>query len=155
MPHLHEKIDFTVSVFIVFNSKVLLRKHEKYNLWLGVGGHIELNEDPNQAAVREVKEEVGLDVVLFSRDMINSEYNQAGYKELIVPRFLNRHEVKPGHEHIDLCYFAKATSDYTTEQENEKSQGLKWFTLEELNDPTMSVAANIVPYAQAALNEVH
>ena len=65
MPHIHEKVDFTVEVFIVHNGKVLLRKHDKYKIWLSVGGHIELDEDPNQAAIREVKEEVGLDVKLF------------------------------------------------------------------------------------------
>ena len=56
MPHIHEKIDFTVGVFVVHKNKVLLRKHDKYHLWLDVGGHVELNEDPTEAAVREVKE---------------------------------------------------------------------------------------------------
>ncbi len=36
-------------------GKVQLRKHDKYNIWLSVGGHIEPDEDPNQAAIREVK----------------------------------------------------------------------------------------------------
>ena len=61
MPHIHNKIDFTVEVFIVYDNKVLLRKHDKYGMWLSVGGHIELDEDSNQAALREVKEEVGLE----------------------------------------------------------------------------------------------
>ena len=56
MAHIHEKIDFTASVYIVFENKVLLRLHDKYNLWLGVGGHIELDEDANAALLREVKE---------------------------------------------------------------------------------------------------
>ena len=51
MPHIHEKIDFDSDVFIVHDNKVLLRKHDKYKMWLAVGGHIELDEDPNQAAV--------------------------------------------------------------------------------------------------------
>ena len=59
MPHIHEKIDFTAEVFIVHHNRVLLRLHDKYNIWLSVGGHIELNEDPMEAAIREVKEEVG------------------------------------------------------------------------------------------------
>ncbi len=64
MPHIHDKIDFTVEVFIVYKDTVLLRKHNKYRYWLSVSGHIELNEDPNHAALREVKEEVGLDIIL-------------------------------------------------------------------------------------------
>jgi hypothetical protein len=53
MSHLHEKIDFTVEVFVVSGDAVLLRKHDKYKIWLGVGGHIELDEEPTQAAVRD------------------------------------------------------------------------------------------------------
>ena len=62
MPHIHEKIDFTSEVFIVYQDKVLLRIHDKYGRWLSIGGHIELDEDPVQAAIREAKEEVGLDI---------------------------------------------------------------------------------------------
>ncbi len=59
MPHIHEKIDFCVEVFIVHKNKVLLRVHDKFKFWLSIGGHIELDEDPIEAAYREVKEEVG------------------------------------------------------------------------------------------------
>ena len=65
-PHIHEKVDLTAEVFVVYRDKVLLRMHDKYHFWMSVGGHIEIDEDPNQAAVREVKEEVGLDVILWA-----------------------------------------------------------------------------------------
>ena len=65
MSHIHEKIDFTVEVFVVHKNRVLLRLHDKYKFWLSVGGHIELDEDPNQTALREVMEEVGLKVELY------------------------------------------------------------------------------------------
>lgn len=54
MPHIHEKIDFTVQAFVVHKNKVLLRKHDKHGVWVGVGGHIELDENPNEAILREV-----------------------------------------------------------------------------------------------------
>ena len=61
MPHIHEKVDFTVEVFIVYKNKVLLRMHDKHHAWISIGGHIELGEDPEESAIREVKEEVGLE----------------------------------------------------------------------------------------------
>ena len=64
MPHIHEKIDFTVAIFVVHDGKVLLIHHRKLDKWLPLGGHIELDEDPEQAALREAKEESGLDVEL-------------------------------------------------------------------------------------------
>lgn len=64
MVHLNYYIDNTVEVLIFYEDKVLLRFHDKYEIWLSVGGHIEVDEDINQAALREVLEEVGLEVEL-------------------------------------------------------------------------------------------
>lgn len=63
--HIHELIDFAVDVFIVYKNKVLLVHHIEQNKWLPVGGHVELNEDPEQALFREIKEECGLEVEIF------------------------------------------------------------------------------------------
>jgi 8-oxo-dGTP diphosphatase len=131
MPHIHEKIDFTVDVFIVHQNKVLLRKHDKYKIWLGVGGHIELDEDPTQAAIREVQEEVGLDIVLYDGNRIFSK-NTPNYNELIPPMFLNRHRINPAHEHVSLIYFAKSNTDKLILSETEKSEECRWFTASEI-----------------------
>ena len=64
MPHLHEKIDFTVAIFVVQNAQVLVILHRKLGKWLPLGGHIELDEDPEQAALREAREESGLEIEL-------------------------------------------------------------------------------------------
>ena len=53
MPHIHDKIDFTVAIFVVQQAKVLLVHHRALNKWLPLGGHIELDEDPEQAALRD------------------------------------------------------------------------------------------------------
>ena len=107
MAHIHEKIDFTVSVFIVYKQKVLIRLHEKYPKWLAVGGHIELGEDANTAALREVKEEVGLDVVLIPPPHWNSLkhiHKSSTYTELIPPFLLNIHNITEEHQHHDLFF---------------------------------------------------
>ena len=52
MAHIHEKIDFTVAIFVVHDSKILLIHHRKLDKWLSLGGHIELDEDPEIAALR-------------------------------------------------------------------------------------------------------
>ena len=107
MPHIHEKVDFTVEVFVVYKNTVLLRKHDKYKVWLSVGGHVEIDEDPNQAAIREVKEEAGLDAVL-DNSLQTFTKNDQDYHELIPPYFVNRHRINAKHEHVTLTYFAKS-----------------------------------------------
>jgi len=149
MPHIHEKIDFVADVFIVHDNRVLLRMHDKYKIWLPPGGHVELHEDPNEAAVREVKEEVGLDVTLLGDAQIPHFKDS---KELIPPRFFNRHKINDTHEHISLVYFAASASDVIKQGDTEISDDIRWFTREELNDPKFGVNERIKHYAEAALD---
>jgi 8-oxo-dGTP pyrophosphatase MutT (NUDIX family) len=152
MPHIHGQVDFVADVFIVHNNKVLLRKHDKYKAWLSVGGHIELNEDPNQAAVREVKEEVNLDVTLISS--IHEFSRPEEGKELIPPRFMNRHRINDTHEHVALVYFATTESTDIIQGAREISEEIRWFSKEELSDPAFGISERQQYYARTALEEV-
>jgi len=151
MAHIHDKIDFTVEVFIVHKNKVLLRMHDKHKIWLSVGGHIELDEDPVQAAIREVKEEVGLDIKIMESEKIPEDAN---YQRLINPRFLGRHRVNENHEHIVFVYFAKADTDTVTDSvlDHEKGAEIKWATKEDLLE--MNLVPNVLFYASKALEEL-
>src|SRR6185503_3318490 len=97
MPHIHEKIDFTVAIFVVHESKVLLVHHRKLDKWLPLGGHIELDEDPEMAALREALEESGFEVELIGD---RPPTTGAGTRALIAPRFLDIHRINESHEHI-------------------------------------------------------
>jgi len=50
---------FTATGFVVHDGCVLLHWHPKVKAWLPPGGHIDENEDPVQAVLREVWEESG------------------------------------------------------------------------------------------------
>lgn len=60
----HEKIILVFAGGCIFNEKgeVLLQRRYDSNKWGFPGGAIELGETPQMAAIREVKEETGLDV---------------------------------------------------------------------------------------------
>lgn len=154
MAHIHELIDFCVEVFIVRDGKVLLRKHDKYGIWLSVGGHIELDEDPNQAAVREVKEEVGLDIELWDSRGGSSTSDDV-YTELIPPISLGKHvAIHPTaarHEHVALVYFARAKQgEVRVSYEGDRSDEWRWFAREELE--TVELRTNVKMYALRALD---
>lgn len=51
---------FTATGFVVQDGATLLHWHAKVGAWLPPGGHIEENEDPVQAVLREVQEETGI-----------------------------------------------------------------------------------------------
>jgi len=104
MAHIHEKIDFTVAIFVVHDGKILLIHHRQLDQWLPLGGHIELNEDPEQAALREAREESGLDVELLGE---RPPTTGPGTRALIAPRFLDIHRITETHEHIGMIYWAR------------------------------------------------
>lgn len=151
MPHIHKDIDFTISVFVVRDGRVLLHTHRKYGMWLPPGGHIELDEDPNQAALREVKEECGL-AVEFIAPRSAPQFDEKGFVHLIAPFYFNIHEAAPGHRHADFTYFARsAAGDIVPEHETD---GWQWFTAEEIVAlPEEKLWPSVRFYALKALEE--
>jgi 8-oxo-dGTP pyrophosphatase MutT (NUDIX family) len=140
MAHIHEKIDFTVSVFVVQDNRVLLVHHRKLNHWLPVGGHIELDEDPEAAAHREVREESGLEVELLGE---RPPTTSPGTRALIAPRFLDIHRITDTHEHIGLIYWAHRRSGEVTLSPSEHYD-IRWCSLDDLAglEPRLSPAVD-------------
>lgn len=118
----------TSTVYIVNNNRVLLHLHKKYKTLFPVGGHIESNELPHEAALREAYEESGLYVKLYN----DEEQLNLGRVKLI-PRPINLLLENIGHEkeNIDFIYFAKSDSDNTNPR-NGESEEFYWLSREEL-----------------------
>jgi 8-oxo-dGTP diphosphatase len=60
-----------VSYFVLFDEahkKILLVDHKKALLWLPSGGHVEIDEDPQQTVVRECREELGIEADFWLSD---------------------------------------------------------------------------------------
>jgi len=150
MAHIHEKIDFTVAIFVVGNHKILLIHHRKLDKWLPLGGHIELDEDPEIAAIREAKEESGLDVELLGERPPTTE---PGTRALIAPRFLDIHRITDTHEHIGLIYWARPKNGSLTLADAEHHD-IRWCSAAELDalQPAMSNAVKW--YCRKAIEEV-
>jgi 8-oxo-dGTP pyrophosphatase MutT (NUDIX family) len=116
MAHIHEKIDFTVVIFVVHDQKILLVHHRQLDQWLPLGGHIELDEDPEQAALREAREESGLEIELLGE---RPPTTAQGTRGLISPRFLDIHRITEKHEHIGMIYWARPKSGIIALSANE------------------------------------
>jgi 8-oxo-dGTP pyrophosphatase MutT (NUDIX family) len=152
MPHIHKQIDFTVEVFCVHAGRVLLRRHDKFGIWLGVGGHVELDEDPCEAAHREVREEVGLDIELIGETSVPHDARSGDYQQLVPPAFMHRHRVSGTHEHVVLTYFARALSDNVVAGGADVSEEWRWVSRDQLDDPALDLHANVRFYAEHALD---
>jgi 8-oxo-dGTP diphosphatase len=97
---------FTVTGFVCRDGRTALHWHPRVQAWLPPGGHIEPNEDPLQAVLREVQEETGLEV----RVLDTPEPLPRG-TTLPSPVRISIFDIGPDsrtaepHQHIDLIYF--------------------------------------------------
>ncbi len=120
---------FTVAVFVVWEEKVLLHLHRKLGMWLPPGGHIERDELPDDAAVREVLEETGLQVRLAGEKREDVE----DPVQLHRPAGVQLENIGPGHQHIDLIYFAVPVGP-TKIQETFNEDKVGWYSPEDWNE---------------------
>lgn len=150
MPHIHEKIDFTVAIFIVQDGKILLIHHRKLDKWLPLGGHIELDEDPEQAALREAREESGLEVELLGE---RPPTTSPGTRALIAPRFLDIHRISETHEHIGLIYWARPKNGKLA-LADEEHHDIRWCGLDDLETLQPPMTDAVKWYCRQAIAEI-
>lgn len=145
---------FTVSVFVVFEEKVLLHLHKKAQMILPLGGHIEENELPQEACLREAKEESGLDIVLYDpRDGQLSDLCQLDQESLLVnPIHTITGQVGPDHHHIDFVYYASSETSKTQPQTGE-SPHLGWYSTSDL-EVEDNIQENIRYLAKQAIQTI-
>lgn len=148
MAHIHELIDFTIEVFIVYKDKVLLIHHKALDRWLPVGGHIELDEDPEQALFREIEEETGLTDIKVLGSKLDLERD--GFKSLFAPVYLDIHRINETHRHIGMVYFVVSDKEQVR-LEKDEHKDIRWFGKKDLVDPKYDLLPDVIFYARKAL----
>ncbi len=125
---------YTSTAYIISEERILLIYHRKFRKWLPPGGHIDPNELPSEAAKREVLEETGLEVELFSDEHIwveRSNANSLPRPYMCLLEEIPAHGTQVAHQHIDFIYLARPTGGEEKINETEIG-GMRWFTLEEV-----------------------
>jgi 8-oxo-dGTP pyrophosphatase MutT (NUDIX family) len=130
------KTDLTVGACIINDGKVLLVHHRKLDLWLPVGGHIDENETSDEALLREIKEEVGLQVRILNQPDIPLQGNMK--KHLSTPFYVNVHSVGD-HDHCCFFYVCEPLNLEKLKIGTNELKDYRWFSKEELNDGCIPV----------------
>jgi 8-oxo-dGTP diphosphatase len=129
---------FTATGFVVHGNSTLLHWHQKVHEWLPPGGHVDPNEDPVQAVLREINEETGFEAEIIPTtlplDISNLEQVPAPYAVLIEDVVDAMHGK---HQHIDHIYFTRMVVESVDSLDDannrpEAPSDWRWVTLAEL-----------------------
>ena len=103
---------FTATGFVIHNDSALLHWHRKVRMWLPPGGHIEPNEDPVQAVLREIQEETGVRAEVVPTSAAPSlDYPKHVHAPVAIMIEDIDDPAQGYHQHIDMIYFCKPVGD--------------------------------------------
>ncbi|WP_336359122.1 NUDIX hydrolase [Haladaptatus sp. ZSTT2] len=146
---------FTSTVYIVNDGATALHDHKHLDMWLPPGGHIDRDELPHEAAIREVKEETGLDVTLFAK---RTGASSPTVEPLPEPAHLqladvNVYDEHVGHQHIDFVYFGRVEHRDITPEDGE-IETWHWFTKDELREDGDRLEPDVIAHGIEAIEAV-
>ena len=120
--------EFVVEGYVIKDNSVLLVYHKKIGMWLPPGGHIEKHETPEEALVREIKEETGLEVEIINQVKPDKKFS---VRLLYQPTHIQLEDIKGTHYHIDLIYLCRVKGGEL--HSNQEIEDLRFFDIEEIN----------------------
>jgi 8-oxo-dGTP pyrophosphatase MutT (NUDIX family) len=127
---------FTATVYLVHDGATALHEHKRMGIRIPPGGHVDRDELPHEAGLREVREETGLEPTLVD-DSPDVEGPDA--RSLPRPRHTMLYDINVddegnvGHQHVDLIYYARVGGREITPAEGEApASAWEWYTPAEL-----------------------
>lgn len=124
---------FTASGIVLHEGRVLLIEHDKLNLWLYPGGHLDPDELPTDALLREIREEVGIDVEIICRECFSHPAVTVVPSPfaVLVEDIIDK---KTGpHQHIDMVYVCRPLTHEVSVQMDE-IRGYQWVPCTDVAD---------------------
>ena len=124
----NECCHFTASSWAVNRerTKVLMIYHNIYQSWAWTGGHADGESDLLNVAVRELKEETGVENVKIVKPAIFS------LEILTVDGHVKKGKYVSSHLHLNLTYLLEVTENEVLRIKEDENSGVKWVKIEEV-----------------------
>ncbi|MFB6127585.1 MAG: NUDIX hydrolase [Halolamina sp.] len=129
---------FTATVYVVNDGAVALHEHPGLGIRIPPGGHVDRDELPHEAGLREVREETGLDPELVADvpgidPPAGEALPQPAHQLLYDVNVHNDGTV--GHQHVDHVYFARVDDrDVDPADGEEPADSWAWYDAADLRE---------------------
>jgi len=148
---------FVATVYVVHDGATVLHEHEGLDMWLPPGGHVDRDELPHEAALREVEEEIGqaVDLLAPTGDLEAATARSIPKPQHFLLEDINVHDGEVGHQHVDFVYYAAAESREIDPGPGETpADAWRWFDRDALRRERDALAADVVEAGTAAIETV-
>lgn len=124
----NEFCHFTASAWGVNKerTKVLMIYHNIYKSWAWTGGHADGEKDLLGVAIRELKEETGVNNVKVIKDDIFS------LEIICVNGHVKREKYVSSHVHLNLTYLLEVDEKDVLHIKEDENSGVKWINIEDI-----------------------
>ncbi|ACV48103.1 MULTISPECIES: NUDIX hydrolase [Halomicrobium] len=126
---------FVATVYVVESGAIALHEHDKLEMWLPPGGHIDRDELPHEAALREIHEELGFDVDLLAPegDLKSETARSIPQPQHFLLEDINVSDEGVGHQHVDFIFYGEAPHrDIQPGPGEQPAEDWEWLTAAEL-----------------------
>lgn len=98
----------TATVYLVEGDATALHEHDRLGIRIPPGGHLDRGELPHEAALREAREETGLepDLLLDQREVASATARSVPRPRHLLLEDVNVCDGEVGHQHVDSVYYA-------------------------------------------------
>lgn len=136
-PKLNKHFVATGFVLNKDQTKMLMVHHRKLNKWAAPGGHVEPDETPAEAALREVLEETGVKAEIVDCSNIKLCPKIGTEAQLDTPyamlsEYIPEHGEVKAHIHLDFIFLCVADEDEGIIQQEREVKDVRWMTWEEI-----------------------
>ncbi len=111
-----------VSLFILFDvacQELLLVDHKRANLWLAAGGHVEVDEHPQETVRREAEEELGIEADFLFEDPLFLAISDTG-------------SIHRPHRDVQLWFLLKGCRKELLAWDAREFNQIQWFPIQKI-----------------------
>jgi len=149
---------YVATVYVVNDGATALHHHDRLDMWLPPGGHVERDELPHVAARREVREELGLPVELvgaagpFDTDTVESIPDPQHF----LLEDINVHaDGGVSHQHVDFVYYGRVPRRGIEPADGEQAaEDWEWLTPEAIDATSDRLKPDVEAMAREAIRTV-